>query len=252
MICDALNLQCHVGAGVSPEGRLLAFVLCGCRGRNCRGGGMVAVRRGQLGWGLASERECHASLVGAVVAGLGGDDVPCPPAQPAHVRGFQLPAVEVGPARLPVWPYAHGVGDHCERRLCCHCSRASRASPLWVACKYVGWGRHAGLGASSHAGNLGGLPYRFMRGLHASEFRYCRARCGAVCAWHPWRPFGPSLFGGRLWRGRCQAFGDPAARMDRFPGGNQLMSWGDLASLALFCAVSVALLCIVSARRNLK
>lgn len=34
--------------------------------------------------------------------------------------------------------------------------------------------------------------------------------------------------------------------------GNQLMSWGDLASLALFCAVSVALLCIVSARRNLK
>lgn len=34
--------------------------------------------------------------------------------------------------------------------------------------------------------------------------------------------------------------------------GNQLMSWGDLASLALFCAALLALLCIVSARRNLK
>lgn len=33
---------------------------------------------------------------------------------------------------------------------------------------------------------------------------------------------------------------------------NQLLSWGDLAALTSFCAVLVALLCIVSARRNLK
>lgn len=33
---------------------------------------------------------------------------------------------------------------------------------------------------------------------------------------------------------------------------NHLLSWGDLAALALFCAVLVALLCIVSVRRNLK